>query len=637
MGPIANRKFTVSAPGRVCLFGEHQDYLGMPSIVMAINLRCRIEIEERDDRLVCWSSPKLGPEYSGQIDLDDLHNLEPTLPNGEQNHKLSALILAERRGELPLKGWNATIDSDIPVKAGCSSSSALLVAWIAGMQRLSGHLTSSKELADLAFEAEVTYFDAPGGNMDQIACAVGGPLRVDPSEALGYKELSSIDFDFVLGDSNAPKDTMGILRRCKFDRLDILEENGGVWDTINTGKLSPEDAEKVLGTIRNRDLEVEAAEMLVSGDFSAEVIGEMMNEHHSILRDVLKISTDRIEAMCSGALEAGAVGAKIFGSGGGGCMIALVPRNGGESDSATISKVMKAIENVDGAIAHHVRSEPGVCWGENSVNNPVVILAAGASSRMKKVEGVASEVAQEVVSRPKAMLRVGEGGVPFLDLLIRRIKSEGSTDVVVVINEKDTVTEPYFKMNPVEGVRVSFVVQTIPENRIKPLGTAEAVQVALEQNLHLNGHSIVVCNGDNMPPESSFAEIFKEECAMLAYDASKLGLPDDRVSAFAVVSIDEAGCILDIIEKPTKEEIEKYTQEDGVVRVSMNTFRMPYSEMIEAVKNCPMSEVRNERELPVAVGLWVKSGGIMKAIPFAGEFLDLTHPSDFEFVLNKLQ
>ena len=79
----------------------------------------------------------------------------------------------------------------------------------------------------------------------------------------------------------------------------------------------------------------------------------------------------------------------------------LVPRNGGESDSATISKVMKAIENVDGAIAHHVRSEPGVCWGENSVNNPVVILAAGASSRMKKVEGVTSEVAQEVVSRPK--------------------------------------------------------------------------------------------------------------------------------------------------------------------------------------------------------------------------------------------
>ncbi len=103
MDPIANRKFTVSAPGRVCLFGEHQDYLGMPSIVMAINLRCRIEIEERDDRLVCWSSPKLGPDYSGQIDLDDLHNLESSLPIGEQIINYLSLILAEMRGELPTK------------------------------------------------------------------------------------------------------------------------------------------------------------------------------------------------------------------------------------------------------------------------------------------------------------------------------------------------------------------------------------------------------------------------------------------------------------------------------------------------------------------------------------------------------
>ena len=124
---------------------------------------------------------------------------------------------------------------------------------------------------------------------------------------------------------------------------------------------------------------------------------------------------------------------------------------------------------------------------------------------------------------------------------------------------------------------------------------------------------------------------------MLAYDASKLGLPDDRVSAFAVVSIDEVGRMLDIIEKPSPDQVKKFTQEDGVLRVSMNTFRMPYSEMLYAVRNCPMSETRNEKELPVAVGIWVETGGAMKAIPFAGEFLDLTHPSDFEFVLNKLQ
>ena len=67
-----NRRFTVSAPGRVCLYGEHQDYLGMPSVVMAINLRCRIHIEERKDRRVVWSSPKLGKIYSGEFDLRNL-------------------------------------------------------------------------------------------------------------------------------------------------------------------------------------------------------------------------------------------------------------------------------------------------------------------------------------------------------------------------------------------------------------------------------------------------------------------------------------------------------------------------------------------------------------------------------------
>ena len=85
MGSNVNRSYTVSAPGRVCLFGEHQDYLGMPSVVMAINLRCRIHIEERDDRRVVWSSPKLGDEYSGEFDLD---NLQESEIKGVQNHLL---------------------------------------------------------------------------------------------------------------------------------------------------------------------------------------------------------------------------------------------------------------------------------------------------------------------------------------------------------------------------------------------------------------------------------------------------------------------------------------------------------------------------------------------------------------------
>ena len=45
------------------------------------------------------------------------------------------------------------------------------------------------------------------------------------------------------------------------------------------------------------------------------------------MRDILKISTSKIEKLISVALKAGALGAKINGSGGGGCMFAYAPIN----------------------------------------------------------------------------------------------------------------------------------------------------------------------------------------------------------------------------------------------------------------------------------------------------------------------
>jgi glucose-1-phosphate adenylyltransferase len=141
-----------------------------------------------------------------------------------------------------------------------------------------------------------------------------------------------------------------------------------------------------------------------------------------------------------------------------------------------------------------------------------------------------------------------------------------------------------------------------------------------------------------MPPEGSFTSIFEHETAMLAYDSSKLGLPDDRTSAFAVVSISPDGALDRIIEKPTYSIAQEFVQDDGILRVSMNIFRLPYSEFVRIVRECPMNEERGEKELPTAIQIWVDTNPRgMRAIPYAGEFLDLTHPEDFEFVMNKLQ
>ena len=76
----------------------------------------------------------------------------------------------------------------------------------------------------------------------------------------------------------------------------------------------------------------------------------MLSDHHQILRDVLHVSTPKIESMLNAALNAGALGGKINGSGGGGCMFAYSP----ESPET----VVQAIESVGGK-AYIIQSDEG--------------------------------------------------------------------------------------------------------------------------------------------------------------------------------------------------------------------------------------------------------------------------------------
>ena len=75
----------------------------------------------------------------------------------------------------------------------------------------------------------------------------------------------------------------------------------------------------------------------------------MLTQHHRLLRDVLHVSTDRIEALLNASNLAGAWGGKINGSGGGGTCFVV-----GHKD--TIDRVRKAAEN---AGAHAISIELG--------------------------------------------------------------------------------------------------------------------------------------------------------------------------------------------------------------------------------------------------------------------------------------
>ena len=261
--------------------------------------------------------------------------------------------------------------------------------------------------------------------------------------------------------------------------------------------------------------------------------------------------------------------------------------------------------------------------------NPLIIMAAGKGSRMKASADVPEWVLEEAASRPKAMIRIGQDRKPLLQHLVERAKEEGLRDICIVVGERDEITRPHFDALRLDGIDLSFVVQTIPAGRTKPAGTAQAVQLALEAHPDWDGASVTVANGDNLPPSGMFHAMLANPACMPAFDRDHLGLPTERVQAFAVISCNERGGLARIEEKPDEATIESAIWPDGTVRVSMNYFRVPYRALLEAVRTVPEHPVRKEKELPVALSNWSErhSNGL-HVLPMAGAFLDLTHPQD---------
>jgi galactokinase len=326
-------QITTSAPGRICLFGEHQDYLGLPVITAAINLRIAIEGKKRKDRIF-------------QLDLPDIHDQEtidldqPIRYIKERDYFRSSLnVLLCENISIP-NGYDCVVRGNIPINSGTSSSSALIVAWIQFLLTIASDSRKDDplEIARLAHRAEVLEFHEPGGMMDHFAAGFGSISYIEFSTPGGKQQPLAANLGrFVLGDSRQPKDTKAILARVKHGTLDALkilnQQNNAL--TIHTLTLddlqshrdlvSADQFALVEAFIRNREITQQAKETLMRKKFDSRFFGNLLNRQHAGLRDGLRISTEKIDSIIDAALKAGAFGAKINGSGGGGCMFAYAP------------------------------------------------------------------------------------------------------------------------------------------------------------------------------------------------------------------------------------------------------------------------------------------------------------------------
>lgn len=347
----------ISTPGRICFFGEHQDYLGLPVIAAAISRRVSIVGEHQTDRKIEINLPDI--DQSIQFDIEN--NIPYIL---KRDYFRSAVNVLQRMGYTFSKGIKCEVTGNIPINSGTSSSSALQCTWVHFLLKMSDQnpQISTKEIAEISYQSEVIEFNEAGGMMDQYSTAVGDIIYLESEPKIHIEFLKPKIGTFVLGDSQEPKDTQKILSWVKFEMLAIIDKIKTVnpnfslhtapADSINDYKhlFDSQHFALLKGNISDRDLLIKAKELMQKQTFDHETFGQLLNSHQDSLRDAKKVSTPKIDRMIGASLAAGALGAKINGSGGGGCMFAYAPNNP--------EKVAQAIEN-EGGKAYIINVDEG--------------------------------------------------------------------------------------------------------------------------------------------------------------------------------------------------------------------------------------------------------------------------------------
>ncbi len=343
----------ITTPGRICLFGEHSDYLGLPIIAMAISLRAKISGKKRTDNQVIIHKPDINEIE--RFSIEDLHYTK------SRDYFKSCIKTCQNEGLIFSSGFECEVSSQIPIRAGASSSSAINVSWIHFLSKMADNPIewTQEKIGELTYQAESTEFNEPGGMMDQYTTAMGHIIHLESEPNISIQSFNPKLGSFVLGDSDQPKDTMGILKRLNDSRVEILNilriKNPTINihtmnNDINLSDLNNEQKKMYKGTVENRDLLKKALVELEKNKPNYELIGTLLTELHVVLRDIFDISTPKIESMLDAAMNAGALGGKITGSGGGGCMFAYAPDHP--------EKVAEAIEQTGGK-AYIVYSDDG--------------------------------------------------------------------------------------------------------------------------------------------------------------------------------------------------------------------------------------------------------------------------------------
>lgn len=267
--------------GKIILAGEHAVVYGYPAIASTLNLEVRVSVKQSIPPGLVFVNPKIDPEHKSTALFEQI------LPK-----------LAQLFGDR-ISGLEFQIESDLPGGCGLGSSAALSVALIRSVLDFLKEFRSASEIAVMALELEKIFHGNPSG-VDHTVIASEGLIWFQRGSS--EKIIPKRPLNFVVTIASPHAGTLAavqaVRRRYEENQAQVI----GLFEEISKLTISMRVA-------------------IEQGDLSE--VGQLMTQNHEILKK-LGVSTPELDALCELAMRQGALGAKLTGAGGGGCVIALV-------------------------------------------------------------------------------------------------------------------------------------------------------------------------------------------------------------------------------------------------------------------------------------------------------------------------
>lgn len=317
-------KVTVSAPGKLMLFGEHSVVYGNPCIVTAVDQRIEVDVEKVPGDEIEIAAKDVG--------IDDFKIKITDIAGSEFPKQLKFVLTAVRNFFAEYKvstGLRITTRSGFSSLFGFGSSSAVTVCTVKALSAIFDVEVTNKSLFDICYKT-VLDIQGVGSGFDIAAAVWGGTLYF----VGGGKEILPLKIDripLVVGYTGVKADTATLVKKvaglAKEDKQRFEKIFNSITEIVEEGKIALENTNYLK-------------------------LGELMDENQKYLED-LGVSSRELDLLIGASKSAGAFGAKLSGAGGGDCMIAVAPKD-------LESEVKKAIEKAGGTVLDVKTNAEGV-------------------------------------------------------------------------------------------------------------------------------------------------------------------------------------------------------------------------------------------------------------------------------------